>query len=632
MQGWAQTPPPPLPTPAAPEAAPDPAAALPPLPDLGIPWPEAAAPPADPAAAAPDTDAVVGYRTETEGFGATGIDADFRQLSTLRTSRGPANLAQIALRARADEDLLVRLLRARGYYGAVVASRITPAPAAGGTAIVTLSVTPGELYRWGAITVTPQPPVAATIIARDALGLRAGDPVDAARAIAARENVILQLPNRGFPFARVGEADIVVDHDARRGAYGLGVVPGRRARFGRMTISGRPDVGGDHLRVIARFREGNSYDQSLVDDLRRALVQTTLFSSVAIRPVERVRPDGDADADLDIAVTPAKLRTVAGEAGYDTIDGFRVEASWRHRNLINPEGALTVRGVYGTREQSLSTDLVLSNWRQRDQTLAGRIRGAYLDTPAFRSTVFDANARIERRTTLLFQKPWTYSLGVEIQASSERDRSLADNQLSPERREFVLLALPLQGAYDRSDDVLDPRRGYRLAGRASPEFDVLGQHSYLRLRFDGSAYVPLGSKLVAAGRLAVGSISGADRDDIAPSRRYYVGGGGSVRGYGFQDIGPKDVNNRPTGGRALAEFSIEGRYRVSETIGVVPFLDGGRLDTGQFPTFTGFRYGAGLGARYYSSFGPIRIDVATPLNPTRGDPKVALYVSIGQSF
>jgi translocation and assembly module TamA len=137
--------------------------------------------------------------------------------------------------------------------------------------------------------------------------------------------------------------------------------------------------------------------------------------------------------------------------------------------------------------------------------------------------------------------------------------------------------------------------------------------------------------LVLAGRVRVGSIVGASRDAIAPSRRYYSGGGGSVRGFGYQELGPKDVNNDPLGGRSVTEFALEARYRFGN-YGIVPFIDAGRLGEGSTPSLSGMRYGAGLGGRYYTNFGPMRVDIATPLGRRKGESKVALYISIGQAF
>jgi len=151
------------------------------------------------------------------------------------------------------------------------------------------------------------------------------------------------------------------------------------------------------------------------------------------------------------------------------------------------------------------------------------------------------------------------------------------------------------------------------------------------VQLDGSIYQPMSDRIVLAARARFGTILGSTVDQIAPSRRFYAGGGASVRGYGYQAIGPRDGNNDPIGGKSLAEFSLESRVRFGN-FGVVPFIDAGNISTTFLPRFRDLRIGAGMGVRYYSSFGPIRVDVGTPLNPQKGDPRVAVYVSLGQAF
>jgi translocation and assembly module TamA len=153
----------------------------------------------------------------------------------------------------------------------------------------------------------------------------------------------------------------------------------------------------------------------------------------------------------------------------------------------------------------------------------------------------------------------------------------------------------------------------------------------VRTLAEATGYYPVNDRLVIAGRARAGSIQGIERDDLAPSRRYYGGGGGSVRGYGYQRLGPFDPDGNPVGGRSLNEFSLEARYRFGD-FGIVPFVDAGNSYANALPTFTDLRFGAGIGGRFYTNFGPMRIDVATPLNPRPGDGKVALYISIGQAF
>jgi translocation and assembly module TamA len=170
----------------------------------------------------------------------------------------------------------------------------------------------------------------------------------------------------------------------------------------------------------------------------------------------------------------------------------------------------------------------------------------------------------------------------------------------------------------------------------SPEISFQGgAFGYARAQIDASTYRRVSGKVVLAGRVRLGTIVGADRDAIAPSRRFYSGGGGSVRGYGYQRLGPRDVDGDPVGGRSLAEFSLEARVRLNAfggNFGIVPFLDGGTLTTDSLPSFGNWQLGAGIGLRYYSSFGPIRVDVGTPLNPQSGDSRVAVTVSLGQAF
>jgi translocation and assembly module TamA len=349
---------------------------------------------------------------------------------------------------------------------------------------------------------------------------------------------------------------------------------------------------------------------------------------VAIRPVAR---EGTRIVDLAVALEPAPLRTVAGEAGYGTGEGARAELSWEHRNLIRPEGAVRFRGVLGTEEQLVSATLRRNNFRKRDQVLTGQIAASHVDRRAYEAKTFLVGAAIERQTNIIWQKRWTWSIGADLIATDERDVNVASGRTRD--RTFFIAALPASLSYDGSNDLLDPTQGFRLAGRFSPEASLQdGAFGYSRLQVDGSFYQPVSDKVVVAARTRLGTIVGASRDRIAPSRRFYAGGGGSVRGYGFQRLGPRDpVFDDPIGGRSLTEFALEARIRVGN-FGIVPFIDAGNIYTSPLPKFEDLRFGAGLGVRYHTRFGPIRVDVGTPLNRRSGDDRIAVYVSLGQAF
>jgi translocation and assembly module TamA len=613
----------------------DPSAPLDEWPDLGLEWPDLVdegqaievAP--DPAMAAAASARGYSYRIlGLDDSAATAMLAQFRQLSTLEEFRGdPANAAQIDRRARADADLLGELLRAYGYYDGLVTTSVEAS--ATGDYLVTLDAVPGPLYRFAEVSLPgleaageDRSPL------REAFALAEQDAVDAARVEAAEAALRAELGRRGYAFADVGEPEITIDHDSRTATLRLPVRPQGTRRFGRVEIEGATLFEAEHIARIARFEEGDPYRTALVEDLRQALVATGLVSSVAIRPVART---GSDLVDLQVALEPAPMRTIAGEAGYGTGEGFRAELSWQHRNLLPPEGAVTFRGVLGTREQLVSAVLRRNNFGRRDQVLNAQVAVAHVDRPAFDARTFVLAGGIERQSNIIWQKDWTWSIGAELAASDERDVDLASGMTR--RRTFFIGALPAYLGYDGSNDLLDPTRGFRLAARFSPEASLQsGSFFYGRAQLDGSFYQPVSDTVTIAGRTRLGTILGASRDRIAPSRRFYAGGGGSVRGYGFQALGPRDpVFDDPLGGRSLTEFALEARVRVGD-FGIVPFIDAGNISTSSLPRLRDLQVGAGLGVRYHTRFGPIRVDIGTPLNPRSGDPRVAVYVSLGQAF
>ncbi len=618
--------------PADPMPSLDPNAPLATLPDIGVAWPDLAATPDDPATVATTADADAARRYAWRVEGIDGIDSSllrprFDQLSTLKANAGkPANAAQLDRRAREDAALLDSLLRAEGYYDAAVTTRVEP----GEKPLVVIAAVPGDLFRFKGVTIDgiaaagDKAPGLAS-----AFGVKADDPVNSDAIVAGEAKLTTQIGREGFPFAKVGDSAIVVDHATRTATLDLAVQPGGARRFGQVVaLPGNRVFDAHHVAEIARFSPGQPYDAAKIEDLRRALIQTSLVSAVTVKPVEGATPE---TVDIAVKLDPAPPHTVAGELGYGTGEGARAEISWTHRNLFPPEGALTLRSVLGTREQLGSVVFRRSNFHARDRVLTAQVSAAHTNRDAYDARTFTLSGSLEKQTNIFFQKTWTWSLGAELVASDERDVLLSTGL--PRRRTFFIGALPTSLNYDGSDDLLNPTRGFRLGGRVSPEVSLQGSvFGYTRVQLDASVYRTVHDGVVLAARTRLGTIAGAPRDQVAPSRRFYAGGGASVRGYGYQAIGPRDSNNDPIGGRSLTEFAVEARIKAFGNFGVVPFLDAGSIYTSPLPKFTGLQYGAGLGVRYYSNFGPIRLDVGTPLNPRAGDSRIAVYVSLGQAF
>ncbi|MCB1376374.1 MAG: BamA/TamA family outer membrane protein, partial [Rhodobacteraceae bacterium] len=198
----------------------------------------------------------------------------------------------------------------------------------------------------------------------------------------------------------------------------------------------------------------------------------------------------------------------------------------------------------------------------------------------------------------------------------------------------LLVSIPLEYVYDGRDNRLNPTSGFRFLANAEPTYDIFSGATFLKLKSEASAYygVDADDRFVLAGRVAGGSILGAPLTAVPADRRFYSGGGGSVRGYAYQGIGPRDANGTPTGGLSYAETSVEMRIKINDSFGIVPFVDAGTVSTKQFPDFSDVRIGAGLGIRYLTPFGPLRIDAAVPINRRTGDPRFGIYAGIGQAF
>jgi translocation and assembly module TamA len=628
------------PQPARPDPAElDPSAPLDPMPDLGVDWPRLDDQPiaGQPQASAAPTDQSAGERRYTilvQGLGKVGAAEDlltiFRQQSTLEADRKrPANAAQIQRRSRADAELLQQLLRSQGYFDAEVEPRTV---AAGDALQVVLEAAPGEQYRFASVELPgleragPDAPGL-----RGTFAVKTGDPVIAQDVIGGGVALQAALGEQGFAEARVGEQQVEVDHVTHLATLVLPVDPGPVATFGAIRVSGSPPFGSSHIWTMARFKPGERFERSRVEDLRRALIATSLVSAAEVRVVPA---SGGRTVDLDVRLEPAPSHTIAGELGYGTGEGARVEGSWTDRNFLNPEGALTLRGIAGTSEQLAAVQFRRSNFRRRDQVLNLQASASHRNLDAYDAKTVLLAGNIERQSNFIWHKKWTWTGGGEVLGTIER--GVFDLTGLKDTRKFLIAALPLSLGYDASDSLLDPTTGFRLAGRVSPEISARGGHfTYARVQVDASAYRPLSDHIVAAGRIRLGTILGAAPFDMAPSRRLYSGGGGSVRGYGYQQLGPKDIDGDPIGGRGLAEFALETRIRLKPfggNFGIVPFVDGGSLTTEVLPDLSEWRFAAGLGARYYSSFGPIRIDVGVPLNRQKGDGPVAVTVSLGQAF
>jgi len=565
----------------------------------------------------------------------------FSALSTLNElGNSNGGLAQVAVRVAEDEALLGDLLRLYGYYGGSVAHAIEVENGASpnNTANVRFDIQPGRQFSIGSVDLGQLTGVGADFdLLHNAFGVRSGDPARTDLIVEGQARLMTALGENGYVFANIDDPQLTVDHLRSEADLEMPVSPNGKYRIAGV-VSGSPELlSSRHLASLALFDPGDTYRESEIQDLRQMILATGLASRVSISPRETIAPQGaePGTVDIDVAVDPAPLRTIRAGIGYGTGEGYRVSGSWQHRNLFPPEGMLMARSILGTREMLAGVTFQRNNLGGRHRVLTLDTSVGQEDRDAYNARTVTFLANYELKSTPFYSYKFTWGLGTELLATEERE--IDSTGVLTARQDYLVGAFPLHALLDTSDDLLDPTEGFRLGLKVSPELSLQGTNatSYVRARWDGSVYHRVGGGTVMAARGAVGSIIGASTDAIAPSRRFYAGGGSSIRGYGFEKVGVADNLDDTIGGRSVAEFSLEARIPTSMfdgALSLVPFVDGGAVYRENIPAFDHLRFGAGLGFRYETLIGPFRVDIATPLNPRPQDSKVAVYLSLGQAF
>ena len=412
-----------------------------------------------------------------------------------------------------------------------------------------------------------------------------------------------------------------------------------------MTVAGTKTFPASVVRSFIDLEEGDPYSPQ---SLERAKTSVRTIPAVgSVRVVESPALDAAGELPITFDVDERMRHAVGASAQYSTIDGPTGQVFWEDRNLFGgaeflrleadllyaPETIGPLQTIGGLSDSNLGgrlaahflkpalggspNDLLFDATAERVSTSYGSYIGYTVDD-------VDASAAIRHR----------FSQELSLQAGLDAQKGFATDILGTVN--YTLIGTPISLQYDNTDDKLDPKRGVRVSATLSPYPTFLGSSlDLLTARVRASTYYALDEdqRYVLAGRVDVGGETGAELSAIPANLRYYAGGGGSVRGYQYDSLGPMGPFNSVIGGRSVFDASLELRVRLTDTIGLAPFFDAGNAFVSSAPDFSQpLHMGAGLGLRYYTSFGPIRLDVAAPINRRPGDSPVAVYVSIGQSF
>lgn len=531
-------------------------------------------------------------------------------------------------RAEGAAEDATAVLRSEGYYASqvetVLGDEDTPTPA--------IRITPGprfHLARPAIEWIGAAPDPVTDLAAQAALALDPGSPALAAEVVSAEGRAVSSVQDQGYADAKAEPRLVVVDHadTSMLATYRIASGPLVKLDGVKLTTNGRtraPWVAG-----LAPWKSGDTYRSDDVATLERRLLDTGVFESVTVGlapPAEAVR----GLRPIIVSLSERKGHTLEAGASYGTNEGPGGDVRWTSYNRLGRADTLALFAKASKLDSRIGADLSLPHWRMPDQTLTLDAAAYKTQADAYNSSGFGLKADAQRHYT----KTSYLTLGASIDLS--RTNELKPGKiLTPLGRDILTLGLLGDLALDRSNDPLNPTHGWRVNARAEPTLLAgKGTNSYLKLQTGGSAYFPFdkeGRTLLAA-RLRVGAILDGTVGDIPAPQRLYAGGGGSVRGFAYQGVGPRLADNSPQGGLSLIEGSVEVRHELTRTWGLVAFVDAGAVGSHSVPSFADLGIGAGFGVRYNLGFGPIRVDVAAPVSGRHGGAPFQVYVSIGQAF
>ena len=590
------------------------------------------------------------YTVAIAPTGDAAIDAALAGTSNLVSLRADAPVGPFALvaRARDDKGRLETALGSFGYYAPTVSIRIAgqalddpglpdQLERATGPVAVAVSVTRGPEFHLRRVDLVGTADPAALAEARAVLDIHPGDPARAAPVVAAQARMLDALRSHGRALAKVATPDAVLDPAARALDVSYRIDPGPRVDLGPITITGLHGVNESFVRRRLLIHEGEPFDPAKIEEARQDLVQLGVFSTV--NATEASGLDPAHELPITIAVTERPRHVVAVNASYSTDLGATAGVSWTDRNVFgNAEtlklgAAITQLGGTASRGSGYDINATFTkpDFLARNQVLVLTLQGIQEDLDAYNRTAVLAGAALTRK----FSLRWTGSVGVQAQQARISQEGVTRN--------YTLLRLPVSASYDSTgpEGLLNPTHGIKATATVTPTESFTTSSQYVVLLGTASTYINLAStpgRSVVALRGTLGSIDGATTFQIPPDERFYAGGSATVRGYRYQSVGPRFADNRPVGGTSLAAATVEYRQRFGESYGAAVFVDGGEVSGNALPFASGasgsngLRLGAGVGARYYTSFGPIRADFAIPLNKQHGDDSFEIYIGIGESF
>lgn len=572
------------------------------------------------------------------------LEERFKSASSLwRGKDKPASgAAGLIAAARGDYRRLLDASYAAGRYGPSISITINGKEAAsllpdeefGGSARVRINIDPGPSFVFSKATVENRAPVPTNRLDRvddaNREAFQPGQPAFSGIILGTARVAVEEWRHQGYPKATISQQEIVANHDTNTVDATLVVDPGRYATFGPVTVNGTERMDADFVAWMTGIKPGEEYDPDEIQAARDRLARLGVFRSSRIEEAAQITPEGRLPLHLYVQERPLHRISVGGT--YSTVDGLGLEAAWLHRNLFGRAESIRfegkVAGIGETIDPKKFTYRLGATFTKP---------GVYTPDTDFVASLFGDREVLERytRTGVTGQAGFTHQFNKELSGRVFAVGSY--NRFEDDvfgEREFTTAGLSGGVNYDSRDDKTDATTGIYADLSLEPYYEFNYGNAAAKVVGEVRGYQSLDEKnrFVVAARVKAGSLMDPPVAETPPDKLFFAGGGGSVRGYAYRNIGI-DTPGGVAGGRSLIEGSVELRARVTDSIGVVAFADAGYVGADALPKFSeDLRVGVGGGLRYFTGFGPIRLDVATPLNRRSGDPSVAVYVGIGQAF
>ncbi|WP_237149830.1 autotransporter assembly complex protein TamA [Metapseudomonas otitidis] len=503
---------------------------------------------------------------------------------------------------RAAEEQARQAAQALGYYQAEIDSQVRP----GKDPVLQLDVQPGEPVRLRQVTVRVEGEAAGLKVFKvpKSKALAPGEPLNHGLYEDAKKLIQSQALRYGFFDGRFRSQRL--DIDPRAGVADIELIydSGPRYALGRVAFDGDTPFDSDLLARLVPFPPNTPYDADQVAKLSQNLQASGYFEEVRVDA--QPEPGAGRLIPVKVRLGAVKPRTLGLGVGFSTDVGPRARANWT-RHWINPQGhRLGAESEISTARQSVGT------WYEIP-----------LDPPLTDSLRFTSGFQREQLTDVESRR---FTLGSQWQSKLpddwQRVVSLRWEQEiydfgdgSPNGRSSFLIP-GIGYSVTRSDNRLDPNQGYHLQldVRAAKE-GVLSDAdmTYASAMAKGLYTLPGGHRLL--GRVQAGGIATTDYGAIPPSLRFFAGGDQSVRGYDYQTLSPEDRQGNKVGGRYMVVGSAEYQYPIAERWRIAAFVDRGNAVNNLKDKL---KTGAGIGVRWVSPVGPIRLDLAKALDDPGG--------------